>query len=160
MPDPTHIVSVGGLVTDSEGNVLIGRSATGKKWRFFGGQVEPGENIEEALLRRIEEESGVTAQVVALAGVYSRVGLDRLDRHGNPLPTQLTLDFVCAYVCGEPRDTCETESVMWAPVETARALIDSQPMRTRFENLAGFQGRVAYLSYEAPPFTEHLKRWV
>ena len=70
MPWPLHIVTVAGLVEDGKGNVLLTKSALRKEWEPCGGLVEPGENLEEALLREIREESGVKATVRCLTGIY------------------------------------------------------------------------------------------
>nr|WP_083486512.1 NUDIX hydrolase [Alicyclobacillus ferrooxydans] len=50
---PTHIVAVGGIVEDGEGNVLLVKTRDGG-WVFPGGQVEVGENLMDALCREIK----------------------------------------------------------------------------------------------------------
>jgi 8-oxo-dGTP diphosphatase len=62
---PLH-VAVG--VIEEQGQILITRRAEdlhqGGKWEFPGGKVEPGESVEEALRRELEEELGITTQDV------------------------------------------------------------------------------------------------
>lgn len=149
---PKHIVAVGGLVRDGEGRVLIGRSVWRRGWEFFGGQVENGENLEEALLREIREETGITARVVALAGIYSSLK-GYTDAHtGVHIPTKLILDFLCDYVSGTPTDSDETTDVMWVTVPRALEQVDTQPYRMRLENMLHHAGRVVYAAYETHPF--------
>ena len=60
---PLH-VAVG--VIEEQGQILVTRRAEelhqGGKWEFPGGKVEPGETVEEALRRELEEELGITPQ--------------------------------------------------------------------------------------------------
>jgi len=52
-----------GIVKDAQGRVLVSRRAVdahqGGLWEFPGGKVEPGEEIEVALVREFREELGV-----------------------------------------------------------------------------------------------------
>jgi len=154
---PTHIVAVGGLVKDSSGRVLIAKSKRHGNWEFLGGQVEVGENLEEALIREIKEESGVTSRVIRLAGVYSNVKYYTDDR-GVFIPTKVMLDFVCEYLDGTPADSDETESVMWVPAQRARELIVNPTLKMRLENMLNCDGAVKYCAYETRPFVEHFTR--
>ena len=129
--DPVAIM----LVHDGD-RVLLGRQARWRagRWSTFAGFVEPGESLEEAVAREIEEESGV------------EVG--DLRYHGSqpwPFPASLMVGFHARYVDGEPaaRDG-ELEDVRWfdreelaemargegelhlpPPVAISRQLIDS-----------------------------------
>lgn len=94
-----------------------------------------------ALVREIREESGVTARVVRLAGVYSNVK-QYTDNRGVFIPTKIMLDFVCEYVEGTPANSNETESVMWVPATQALELITTQPLRMRLENMLNCDGTV------------------
>lgn len=158
MKMPTHIVSVGGLIFDGNGNVLLGRSVWRKQWEFFGGQVEVGENLEEALTREIKEETGITAKVISLVGVYSNIKPYVRMQDGMYIPTKLILDFICEYVSGTPQDSSETESVMWVPVARAVELVCNEPVKTRLENMLRYDGTVYYHAYETNPFVETLRR--
>jgi 8-oxo-dGTP diphosphatase len=63
--------TVGALFIDPDGKVLLGLRAPSKTawpchWDTIGGRVEAGESLEEALLREIGEEVGVTPTRFAL----------------------------------------------------------------------------------------------
>jgi len=62
-PRPPVDVAVGVLI-DPEGRFLLTSRPVGKAyagyWEFPGGKVEPGESIEQALRRELQEEIGVT----------------------------------------------------------------------------------------------------
>ena len=68
-------VGVGAVVLDGE-RVLLARrgQAPGQgKWSIPGGLVHLGERLEDALVREIEEESGLRVRVLGLCGVIDRV---------------------------------------------------------------------------------------
>lgn len=55
--DPAVIV----LITDASDRVLLGANAAwgGSKYSMFAGFVEPGESLEEAVIREVDEEAGL-----------------------------------------------------------------------------------------------------
>ncbi len=154
----THIVAVGGLVKDGKGNILIGKSIWRKQWEFFGGQVEMGENLEEALIREINEESGVIVKVVSLVGIYSNIKGSMGESNIKQIPTKLILDFICEYVSGEPINSNETMEVSWVSEEKAIELINSPIFKMRLENMLKYDGKITYQSFENNPYIEHYKR--
>ncbi|WP_299262324.1 NUDIX domain-containing protein [Halorientalis sp.] len=68
--------AVGAVVTDDAGRVLLVREDG--EWLAPGGEVEPGETHEEALVREVEEETGVSVSVGDLLAV-TEVAFDRGD---------------------------------------------------------------------------------
>ena len=70
-------VSAGGLVIDQSGTqgLLIGRidhkDATGKRllWSLPKGHIEEGETPEQAAIREVEEETGITSSITKSLGV-------------------------------------------------------------------------------------------
>lgn len=100
--DPVVIM----LVVDRAGDrVLLGRQASWEPGRYscLAGFVEPGESLEEAVAREVDEEAGV-----AVDGVTYR------SSQPWPFPASLMLGFDCRYATGEPvvRDG-ELEDVRW-----------------------------------------------
>jgi len=147
---PTHIVAAAGYVEDANGNLLLVKTHH-RGWDTPGGQIENGENLEEGLLREILEESGITATVRCLVGVYSNVG-QHLGYDGvTHTPTKVVFDFICDYVSGEPTPSDETGEVKWVPKAEILAYITHPVLRFRFEKVLNFAGKINYSSYLSKP---------
>ncbi|MCL2363091.1 MAG: NUDIX hydrolase [Defluviitaleaceae bacterium] len=147
---PTHIVAATGYVFNERDELLMVKLHH-RGWDATGGQVEVGESIEEGVLREIMEESGITATVRSLVGVYSNVGVNVAHDGVTPVPTKLILEFICDYVSGEPTTSDENNETKWVPRGEALALVTSPARRSAFEKMLAFDGRACYASYVTQP---------
>ena len=68
--------------------------ARGLLWEFVGGKLEPGETMEQALIRECQEELDITVQV---GGIYTQVTHEYPD-----IKIRLTL-FHCTIAEGTPK---------------------------------------------------------
>ncbi|HSS47976.1 MAG TPA: NUDIX hydrolase [Thermoanaerobaculia bacterium] len=59
-----HHRSAGGLVVRN-GEILLISTQNGRRWQLPKGHIEMGETAEQAALREVREETGVTGRVVA-----------------------------------------------------------------------------------------------
>ena len=106
MPPPERYnsgynIGVGGAVV-SEGRLLMVRRASRRgrgNWQVPGGFIEPEETIEKAVLREVEEEAGVKAEVLGILGVRNRYDPDV----GNSMYIVMLLGFLS----GEPKPDCK-----------------------------------------------------
>lgn len=157
MPFPTHIVSAGGFVEDSEGNILIVKTRDGG-WVYPGGQVEAGENLMDALVREIKEESGINTEVSYLVGVYSNTGTFKWYDGVTDVPTQVIFDFVCKPVGGELAVSEETTDSRWVAKDHVLDFITHPAIKTRYQAYLEFNGEVNYMEYvNVPSFTVKYK---
>lgn len=72
-------LTVDALVVDPEKGVLLVQrrhEPFAGRWALPGGFVEEGESCEQAVVREVAEETGLSVRVVALLGVYSEPGRD------------------------------------------------------------------------------------
>jgi 8-oxo-dGTP pyrophosphatase MutT (NUDIX family) len=58
-----------GLVFDGDGRLLLGRRADTGDWALIGGIVEPGEEVADAVVREVLEETSVLVRPERITGV-------------------------------------------------------------------------------------------
>lgn len=100
------------------GKVLLvrrGRPPYRGYWAFPGGFVELRETVEEAVVRELQEETGLAGRPVALVGVYS--GPDR-----DPRKPTTTVAFLMGGRGGEPRAQSDAALAAWVPLVEAHPL--------------------------------------
>lgn len=71
-------VCVGAVAVDAEQLLLVRRATPpgAGQWSLPGGRVEVGETLAEAVVRELEEETGLTAMCDELVGWVERIGPD------------------------------------------------------------------------------------
>jgi ADP-ribose pyrophosphatase YjhB (NUDIX family) len=75
--DVTRIPCVGAIIRDEAGRLLLiqrGHDPDAGRWSLPGGRIEPGETDEQALVREMREETGLTVRPGPLVGAVSRPG--------------------------------------------------------------------------------------
>ena len=121
MPDKIA-KTVGALFIRPDGTVLLGLRAPSKKswpghWDTIGGHVEDGENLEEALMREIQEETGVSPTEFRL---IAAVREPQPERHGDALHH---IYAVTAWQGGDPVNICDEHTELkWFSVDEMRGL--------------------------------------
>jgi 8-oxo-dGTP diphosphatase len=150
MAMPTHIVAVGGIVENEHGEILLVKTRNGG-WVFPGGQVEVGENLEDALIREIKEESGIDISVTSLIGVYSNTGTHKWYDGVTDVPTKLMLDFVCKPLGGGLSISDETSESKWVEKEKVLNIVTAPAIITRYKANLDFEGNVNYMEYVTKP---------
>ena len=66
-------------VLDSSENILLSRRGDLNTWNLPGGRLDPGERLEHAAQREVEEETGVIAEVERAVGLYYLAGWRRMN---------------------------------------------------------------------------------
>jgi 8-oxo-dGTP diphosphatase len=72
------IPCVGAIITDDRGRLLLikrGHEPDAGLWSLPGGRVQPGETGEQAVVREIREETGLSVRCDRLVGSVRRTGL-------------------------------------------------------------------------------------
>ena len=127
MPDPVADplalpwVRIGAyaIITDDAGRILLCRIAAGYpeagKWTLPGGGVDHGEHPDDAVLREVREETGLTGRLGAVAAVSSGVVPRPVSR-----PGPLHWVAILYHVETEPGDLSQevggsTERCAWVP---------------------------------------------
>jgi 8-oxo-dGTP pyrophosphatase MutT (NUDIX family) len=114
--------TVGALLISQDGKVLLGLRSSSKKawpchWDTIGGRVEAGEGLDEALIREIREEVGVTpTQFRLVATVRER----QPEIYGDALHHVYA---VTRWQGGEPANVCDEHTELkWFSVSEMREL--------------------------------------
>jgi mutator protein MutT len=103
--------SVGvGAVVIYEGKVLLirrGKEPLRGRWVVPGGTVEAGETLEQALVREVQEETGLVVKPGEVLTVF-----DRIEREGSAVRYHYVIvDYLCEYISGTPRAASDAEAV-------------------------------------------------
>ena len=111
-----------------EGAVLLARLGPGSRfdsgrWTLPGGGVDFGESPDEAVLRELREETGLTGDRGPVVGVYSRVNTRSTDR---PLPPVHHVGVIYQVSVHGGTLVCEAEGTTdyceWVPLTEATGL--------------------------------------
>ena len=91
-----------GVVVNSDGKVLLVKEKE-NKWALPGGLVKPGERLDEALMREINEEAGMLVSIDRISKLYQMI---------NSNNTDLIVVFLCKYVKEVSKGELEAK---WVP---------------------------------------------
>ena len=136
----THFVSVAGLVTNENDEILLINSPW-RGWEYPGGMIEPGETFQEALKREIKEEAGVDVEITGFVGLCKNIQRDVVN-----------IDFICKYIGGELKTSDESSEVKWVKKEEALNMITFPLTRIRLENMLSGKNTVSCFGFTREPF--------
>jgi 8-oxo-dGTP diphosphatase len=139
--DKNHFVSVAGLVTNENHEVLLVKSPK-RGWEFPGGMVEPGESLQEALMREIYEESGIHVTITGFIGVYKNIKSDIVN-----------LDFCCKYESGSPTTSEESLEVGWFQMDEVIQMMGNPLYKTRITNMLSKNPNMYCYAFKKEPFS-------
>jgi 8-oxo-dGTP diphosphatase len=95
--------------------VRRGRPPFRGRWALPGGFVEIGESVEQAVVRELEEETGLRPAAIQLLGVYSRPGRD-------PRRPTVTVAFRMKGSATPPTGGSDAREARWLLLHEARSL--------------------------------------
>lgn len=135
--DLLWLPGVAAVVVNDAGEVLLGKRADTGEWASIAGILEPGEQPADAIVREIEEEAGVIAEVLDLLSLRTD---EQITYPNGDAAQYLTILFLCRYVSGEAH-VADDESleVGWFAPESLPAMSVRQTERVR-RGLAAFRG--------------------
>ena len=108
-----YSLGVAGVVLDGDRVLFVRRMHEPNlgRWTFPSGWVMAQEPIEEAVLREVEEETGLQTQVVGVIGLRNRV---------SPNDNNLVINFLLRPLAGEPApDMVEVDGARYFPFAEA-----------------------------------------
>jgi len=100
------LLAVDAIIYNEKGIVLIKRKNPPfeDKWALPGGFLEYGETVEDAVIREVEEETGLNTKVERLLGVYSKPNRD-------PRGHIVSIVFVCREIGGKLNASSDARDV-------------------------------------------------
>lgn len=128
-------VGVGAVLVHQGGILLVrrGKEPLRGRWTIPGGTVELGETLEEALVREIREETGLTVRPRELLVVF-----DRVVREGGVVRYHyVIIDYLCDFVAGALRAGSDATDV--ALVRAADLAAYELPEKSLEVALEGFR---------------------
>lgn len=158
---PTHIVTVDGIVENNNNEILLVKHRHHGVYTIPGGQVEVGENLMDALVREIKEETGIDASVEKLICVSSNTCTYQGYNGYGIVPTKVMFGFTCKYIGGELCTSDETSETLWVAKDKILDYITVPNLVERFNAYLNFKGDIQYLQYiTKPEYDLKLKRFI
>lgn len=124
----TPKVAVNCGLFDEHGQILLVQRKDNELWCLPGGLMDLGERVREAAVREVKEETGLTVQIVRLAGVYSDPA-DSIYIHLGPQYQMVVLLFQGRIIGGEFQENPETYGFQFFETNDLPPLIPSHYQR-------------------------------
>jgi mutator protein MutT len=108
------IVGVAAVIIEDDRVALVrrGRPPAYGEWSLPGGAVEPGETMEEAVVREVAEEIGLRVEVVEIVAVLDRIFWDQ---EGEVQYHYVLIDFLCRKTGGKLKASSDVISCSQVP---------------------------------------------
>ncbi len=134
---PKHPLVGVGAIAVKEGKILLVKRAFepgAGKWSVPGGMVELGETMSEACAREMEEETGLTVEVLEQIRAFDMI--DKDDK-GKPRYHYVLIDFLVRPTGGVEKPNVEVVEMRWATHEEAKAMDLTNTARKALAELFG-----------------------
>jgi 8-oxo-dGTP pyrophosphatase MutT (NUDIX family) len=135
-PDLSRVIgvrtSVSAVIFDRRGRLLLQQRSDGGQWGLPGGSVEIGESLRDALIREVNEETGLSVTPGRLVGLYSSPAFQIVRYPDGNAWHYVNACFECR-VRGGVLTTCdETLALAWAtPGRLPRPMLPNHLIRIR-----------------------------
>ncbi|MFE3080909.1 NUDIX hydrolase [Nocardia tengchongensis] len=132
-------VAVSALVRDNKGRILMIRRTDNDRYSIPGGGLEVGETPTQAVVREVEEETGIAVTVTGLIGIFSNPEHVIAYSDGE-VRQEFSICFTADPIGGEPRTSAESKEVEWVAPSNLDARNIHPSIRLRIEQ--GLEERV------------------
>ena len=115
---PILVCGASVIVENEKGEILLILRSDNKCWAYPGGAVDINEVVEVAAKRELFEETGITANILELFGVFSGKELYYIYPHGDEV-SNVDVVYLCNDYTGEARaDLTESDEAMFFSLES------------------------------------------
>ncbi|MEU7524874.1 NUDIX domain-containing protein [Saccharothrix sp. NPDC042600] len=133
-PKPNSIrVAVSAIVQDPTGRLLMIRRTDNDKYAIPGGGQDVGETLTQAVVREVEEETGIHVQVTGLVGLYSNPN-HVIAYDDGEVRQEFSICFRAQPIGGELRTSNESKEVQWIEAVHLPTLDIHPSIRLRIEH--------------------------
>lgn len=132
-PKVNSIVPAASAVIIRNHMVLLQKRVDNNLWSLPGGKMEPGENIEQTIIREVLEETGYNVVVDKLIGVYTNPNCIIAYSDGE-VRQQFSLCFQCSIVSGELQVSSESKEVRFFHLDEIETLSMSVQQKLRIDD--------------------------
>ncbi|MFI5840351.1 NUDIX domain-containing protein [Catenuloplanes sp. NPDC051500] len=133
-PKPNSLViAVGAVVRNDKHQLLLVQRADNGFWALPGGAQDHGESVTQAVVREVEEETGIIVEVSGVSGIYSDPGHVIAYDNGE-VRQEFSICFHAEPVGGTIRTSDETTSVRWIRPDMIDALVVHPSMLLRIRH--------------------------
>ena len=108
--------SVSAVILDRRGRLLLQQRSDGGQWGLPGGSVEIGESVADAVVREVQEETGLTVRPRRIVGVYSDPALQVVRYPDGNVWHYVNVCFECTRLSGELTTCDETLALEYFPL--------------------------------------------
>lgn len=127
------VLSVTAIVTNDAGDLLLVHKTDNDLWALPGGGMDVGESISAAVVREVQEETGLDIEVAGIVGVYTN------PRHvmaydDGEVRQQCSVCFTTKLLGGEMDTSSETSEVRFVPPNRVDDLNIHPSMRLRIQH--------------------------
>lgn len=143
-PANSLVVAVAAIVRDDDGRVLMIERTDNNFWAVPGGAQDLGETTREAVIREVQEETGIEVEVTGIVGIYSDPG-HVIAYDDGEVRQEFSIAFHARPIGGELRTSSESRRVHWVQPEDIDNLNMHPTMRLRVEHALENRSE-AYLS--------------
>lgn len=134
-PKPNSLVpSPNVVVINDAGEVLLIRRTDNGNWSLPGGAMDLGESITESAAREVQEETGITAEINGLVGIYTNPNHVIEYTSDGEVRQEFSIVFTARLVSGQLRTSDESSRVEWVPPDSIDGYVMHPSMRVRIQH--------------------------
>ncbi|MEO1656366.1 MAG: NUDIX hydrolase [Pseudomonadota bacterium] len=136
MTEARPTLSVGAVVMRGQEVLLIqrGRAPLKGHWSIPGGKVEYGESLYKAIVREVEEETGIICEPVGLIGAFESLPAHNGERH------YVMVDYAAQYVSGDVKAGDDAMDAEFLPLAEALSRVAWDETRRAVQGALRFFG--------------------
>ncbi|MFB9904086.1 NUDIX hydrolase [Allokutzneria oryzae] len=133
-PKPNSLKpAVSAVVRDTEGRLLMIRRTDNDRYAIPGGAQECGETVAQAVVREVDEETGIRVDVTSLVGVFSNPAHVVAFSDGE-VRQEFSLCFRATPTGGDLRASSESKEVLWVAPHDLACLDIHPSIRLRIDH--------------------------